>query len=72
MSEPEIPVLAEADHPKDECGVFGVFAPGEDVARLTYFGLFALQLLLDHSHCFRSDPRTVTPLALGPNYGKYD
>jgi amidophosphoribosyltransferase len=29
--------------PKDECGVFGVFAPGEDVARLTYYGLFALQ-----------------------------
>ncbi|MGH3441220.1 MAG: amidophosphoribosyltransferase [Nitriliruptorales bacterium] len=25
------------------CGVFGVFAPGEDVARLTYYGLFALQ-----------------------------
>lgn len=31
------------DSPKDECGVFGVYAPGEDVARLTYFGLFALQ-----------------------------
>src|ERR671939_84761 len=25
------------------CGVFGVYAPGHDVARLTYFGLFALQ-----------------------------
>ena len=25
------------------CGVFGIFAPGRDVARLTYFGLFALQ-----------------------------
>lgn len=25
------------------CGVFGVFAPGEDVARITFFGLFALQ-----------------------------
>jgi amidophosphoribosyltransferase len=25
------------------CGVFGVFAPGEDVARLTFFALFALQ-----------------------------
>ena len=33
----------EDDHPKDHCGVFGVWAPGEDVARLTYFGLFALQ-----------------------------
>lgn len=29
--------------PKDACGVFGVWAPGEDVARLTYFGLYALQ-----------------------------
>ncbi|MCX7831829.1 MAG: class II glutamine amidotransferase, partial [Actinobacteria bacterium] len=28
---------------KEECGVFGVYAPGEDVARLTYFGLHALQ-----------------------------
>lgn len=28
---------------KEECGVFGIFAPGEDVARLTYFGLHALQ-----------------------------
>jgi amidophosphoribosyltransferase len=25
------------------CGVFGVYAPGHDVARLAYFGLFALQ-----------------------------
>ncbi len=31
------------DHPVEECGVFGVWAPGEDVARLTYFGLQALQ-----------------------------
>ena len=27
----------------EECGVFGVWAPGRDVARLTYFGLKALQ-----------------------------
>lgn len=32
----------EAD-PQDECGVFGVWAPGEDVAKLTYYGLYALQ-----------------------------
>lgn len=32
-----------AESPKDECGVFGVWAPGDDVARLTYFGLFAQQ-----------------------------
>jgi amidophosphoribosyltransferase len=29
--------------PRDACGVFGVWAPGEDVAKLTYFGLYALQ-----------------------------
>jgi amidophosphoribosyltransferase len=32
-----------AESPKEECGVFGVWAPGEDVARLIYFGLFAQQ-----------------------------
>ena len=31
------------DHPKEECGVIGVFAPNEDVARMTFFGLYALQ-----------------------------
>jgi amidophosphoribosyltransferase len=31
------------DEPREECGVFGVWAPGEEVAKLTYFGLFALQ-----------------------------
>jgi amidophosphoribosyltransferase len=31
------------DRPKDACGVFGVWAPGEDVAKLAYFGLYALQ-----------------------------
>ncbi|WP_179503907.1 amidophosphoribosyltransferase [Nocardioides daedukensis] len=29
--------------PQDACGVFGVWAPGEDVAKLTYYGIFALQ-----------------------------
>jgi amidophosphoribosyltransferase len=29
--------------PREECGVFGVWAPGEEVAKLTYFGLYALQ-----------------------------
>ena len=27
----------------EACGVFGVYAPGEDVARFTFFALFALQ-----------------------------
>jgi amidophosphoribosyltransferase len=29
--------------PQDACGVFGVWAPGEEVAKLAYFGLYALQ-----------------------------
>jgi amidophosphoribosyltransferase len=29
--------------PQDECGVFGVWAPGEEVAKLTFYGLYALQ-----------------------------
>ena len=29
--------------PREECGVFGVWAPGEDVAKMTYYGLYALQ-----------------------------
>jgi amidophosphoribosyltransferase len=29
--------------PREECGVFGVYAPGHEVARLAYFGLYALQ-----------------------------
>ena len=29
--------------PREECGVFGVWAPGEEVSKLTYYGLFALQ-----------------------------
>ena len=29
--------------PQDACGVFGVWAPEEEVANLTYFGLYALQ-----------------------------
>jgi len=32
-----------AESPKEECGLFGIWAPGEEVARLTYFGLFAQQ-----------------------------
>lgn len=31
------------DKLSEECGVFGIYAPGLDVARLTYYGLFALQ-----------------------------
>jgi amidophosphoribosyltransferase len=36
--------LDDAERPVgEECGVFGVWAPGEDAAKLTYYGLYALQ-----------------------------
>jgi amidophosphoribosyltransferase len=31
------------DAPEEACGVFGVYAPGEQVSKLIYFGLHALQ-----------------------------
>lgn len=36
-------LLPDDKGPQDACGVFGVWAPGEDVAKLTYYGLYALQ-----------------------------
>jgi amidophosphoribosyltransferase len=49
--DPEAPTPATAatptpqpdDGPREECGVFGVWAPGEEVAKLTFYGLYALQ-----------------------------
>src|SRR5919205_1979893 len=35
--------IPSRDGPRDECGVFGVYAPESDVARLSYFALYALQ-----------------------------
>ncbi|HYV16718.1 MAG TPA: amidophosphoribosyltransferase [Conexibacter sp.] len=35
--------LSDRDGPRDECGVFGIYAPDHDVARLAYFALYALQ-----------------------------
>jgi amidophosphoribosyltransferase len=35
--------IPDRDGPRDECGVFGVYAPEADVARLAYFALYALQ-----------------------------
>lgn len=40
---PEACAFIEDDHPQEECGVIGVFAPHEEVARMAFFGLFALQ-----------------------------
>ena len=34
---------APFDSPREKCGVFGIYAPGSDIARMTYFGLYALQ-----------------------------
>jgi len=34
---------ADDDTPREACGIFGVFAPGQPVAHLTYLGLYALQ-----------------------------
>ncbi|MDB9305500.1 amidophosphoribosyltransferase [Nodularia spumigena CS-591/12] len=31
------------DKPEEACGVFGIYAPEADVAKMTYFGLYALQ-----------------------------
>lgn len=36
-------MIPESDNPREACGVFGVFSPGDDVARLTFYGLYALQ-----------------------------
>ena len=41
MTSPD--ALPERDGPREECGVFGVYAPESDVARLAYFALYALQ-----------------------------
>jgi amidophosphoribosyltransferase len=35
--------LIKPDRPEEACGVFGIYAPEEEVAKLTYFGLYALQ-----------------------------
>ena len=36
-------LFAEDRAAQEECGVFGVWAPGEEVAKLTFYGLYALQ-----------------------------
>jgi amidophosphoribosyltransferase len=39
-----VPERAEdRDGPRDECGVFGLYAPEHEVSRLSYFALYALQ-----------------------------
>jgi amidophosphoribosyltransferase len=36
-------LLDDDKGPQDACGVFGVWAPDEEVAKLTFYGLYALQ-----------------------------
>ncbi len=35
--------MLNSDSPREECGVIGIFAPQEEVARMAFFGLYALQ-----------------------------
>ncbi|MDP6866985.1 MAG: amidophosphoribosyltransferase [Acidimicrobiales bacterium] len=44
VDQGNLPVAgADDDTPREACGVFGVYAPGQPVAHLTYLGLYALQ-----------------------------
>ena len=36
-------LFEEDKGPQDACGIFGVWAPGEEVAKLAFYGLYALQ-----------------------------
>jgi amidophosphoribosyltransferase len=42
-TDPVFDTGADDDTPKEACGVFGVYAPGQAVSHLTYLGLYALQ-----------------------------
>jgi len=39
----DTPTFSGAEKPEEACAVFGVYAPGEDVSRMAYFALHALQ-----------------------------
>src|ERR687886_1090101 len=60
--------IPSRDGPRDECGVFGVYAPESDVARLSYFALYALQHRGQESagiaSCERGHIMTVRDLGL--------
>ncbi len=62
-----MPELAETrDGPRDECGVFGIYAPGpqQEVARLAYFALYALQHRGQESAGIATAPLGGTILAI--------
>ncbi|MBV9800648.1 MAG: amidophosphoribosyltransferase [Solirubrobacterales bacterium] len=52
------------DGPRDECGVFGIYAPEHDVARLAYFALFALQHRGQESAGIATAPRGGAIMAI--------
>ncbi|AEG59556.1 amidophosphoribosyltransferase [Desulforamulus ruminis] len=39
----EVSSFVLPDKPVEECGVFGIYTPGLEVAKVTYYGLYALQ-----------------------------
>lgn len=43
MPNPSVEETRAHDRPAHECGIFGIISPDADVARLTFFGLYALQ-----------------------------
>src|SRR5579875_999869 len=56
--------LDHRDGPRDECGVFGIYAPEHDVARLAYFALFALQHRGQESAGIATTPRGGNIMAI--------
>ena len=56
--------ILDRDGPRDECGVFGIYAPERDVARLAYFALFALQHRGQESAGIATAPRGAGIMAL--------
>jgi amidophosphoribosyltransferase len=56
--------LDHRDGPRDECGVFGIYAPEHDVARLAYFALFALQHRGQESAGIATSPRGGNIMAI--------
>jgi amidophosphoribosyltransferase len=58
------PPFDQRDGPRDECGVFGIYAPEHDVARLAYFALFALQHRGQESAGIATAPRGGSIMAI--------